>query len=442
MGDTNALVAAPEQAAFPPGYPRVASVGAAGGALAGGRYSALLLDVELEGYDALLQNVLQRWPGVAVILTAPRPLVARALDGVRSGAHTYLVRPFEPDELRFHLDRLAEADPGPDLSGCARCGLLGRSEAKKRLCRLIRQVACADTTVLLEGESGTGKELVARAIHRESGKRGAFVPINCGAIPRELMESELFGDVRGAFSGAVSDKRGLIREAEAGTLFLDEVGELPTELQVKLLRVLENHEVRPVGGAGAQTVQLRVVAATNRSLIAEVEAGRFREDLFFRLQIFPIHVPPLRERPDDIPDLVAHYLGVFNRRLGKAIEGVDEGALRALERYPWPGNVRELINMLERAMLLAHGRRLTAQCFPGLSGERSPSGFWEPPVEFLSYKDYLESVTERAQRRYFTKVLQRFEGDVQAAADQAGLKRESVYRTLKKLHLRPADFRQ
>src|SRR5690606_11414265 len=242
---------------------------------------------------------------------------------------------------------------------------LAKSVEMERIFRTITKIADFKTTVLITGESGVGKELVARALHRRSSRSGGpFVAVNCGAIPENLLESELFGHKKGAFTDASSDRRGLFEEAHTGTLFLDEIGELPLGLQVKLLRVLEEETIRRVGDSKDQQIDVRIVAATHRDLLKETGAGRFREDLFYRLNVLPIHVPPLRDRREDIQLLIEHFVSRNNARLGISIRGLDTEARRLLYEYGWPGNVRELENTIERAMVLSEGEQIVATDLP------------------------------------------------------------------------------
>ncbi|HXZ85384.1 MAG TPA: sigma-54 dependent transcriptional regulator, partial [Myxococcota bacterium] len=242
------------------------------------------------------------------------------------------------------------------------------SAAMREVFELVERAAEYKTTVLVTGESGAGKEVVARAVHGLSDRaRAPYVAVNCGAIPEALIESELFGHARGAFTGADQDSPGMFREADAGTLFLDEIGELPAPIQVKLLRVLQEEEVRPVGAAKTFPVDVRIIAATSRDLEQMVEQGRFRADLFYRLDVFRIHVPPLRERPEDVPVLADQLLAAHARRIGKTVDPLERELLEALAAHPWPGNVRELENALERALILARGRRITRELFPFLA---------------------------------------------------------------------------
>lgn len=297
-----------------------------------------------------------------------------ALEAIQAGAYDYVSKPFKPEEVLLCLRKAEERENLKRENRALRLeiekgarfeNILAKAPQMEAIFRTIAKVSDYKTTVLVTGESGVGKELVAKAIHSRGSRRGAaFVPINCGAIPANLLESELFGHKRGAFTDAVSDRRGLFEEADQGTLFLDEIGELPPALQVKLLRVLEDGRIRRLGESQDQAVDVRIVAATHRDLMAEAKAGRFREDLFYRLNVLPIHVPPLRDRKEDIPLLIDHFITRNNTRLGTQILGVDSEARRLLYEYAWPGNVRELENTIERAMVLAEGEKVGAVDLP------------------------------------------------------------------------------
>ncbi len=293
-----------------------------------------------------------------------------ALEAMKGGAYDYIQKPFKPDEVVLTLRKAEERELLRRENRALREeirkehrfeDILAKSPNMQAIFRTIAKIAEYKTTVLVTGESGSGKELVARAIHRRSSRRGGpFVPINCGAIPENLLESELFGHKKGAFTDAISDRRGLFEEADGGTLFLDEIGELPLALQVKLLRVLEDEKIRRLGEARDIQVDVRIITATHRDLTAETKAGRFREDLYYRLNVLPIHVPPLRDRREDIPLLIEHFITRNNARLGTNIRGMDSECRRLLYEYSWPGNVRELENTIERAMVLAEGDQLVA----------------------------------------------------------------------------------
>ncbi len=309
------------------------------------------------------------------------------------------------DRCRRPLREAGRARRGrkPSAKAPGFAGMIGRSAAMAEVFDLVDRIAVHDAGVLITGESGTGKELVARAIHDGSARRGAFVAVNCGAIPGSLLESELFGYRKGAFTDAVRDKAGLVQEADGGTLFLDEIGEMPADLQVKLLRVLQESEIRPLGASESIRVDVRVVAATVRDLTAEVERGRFRQDLFFRLNVLPIHVPPLRERKDDIPMLAGHFLRSFAERHGvdvASLEITDEGLAR-LSRHSWPGNVRELENTIERALVLADGGRIDGPAIGELSRQAAARHPLEEalPADELSIKRAGRVVEEALIRR-------------------------------------------
>jgi two-component system response regulator AtoC len=340
----------------------------------------VLCDLLMPGLDGLGFLTQQRALGppaarIPTILMSAHADVETALKAVELGAVDYLPKPARTDEVVFRLRRALElsrlrtevADLRSQLDDGAGGfgGIVAGSDAMQRVFGTIRKVAHFKTTVLIQGESGTGKELVARALHDQSGRRTKpFVAVNCGAIPEQLLETELFGHVRGAFSDATRDRRGLFEEADGGTFFLDEIGELPLPLQVKLLRVLQEEEVRRVGESRSHKVDVRVVAATVRDLAAEVRAGRFREDLFYRLNVLTLRLPPLRERADDIPLLIEHFVRVLNRKLGTRVDGVTPAAGRLLARYAWPGNVRELENTIERALVLADGALVDVDDLP------------------------------------------------------------------------------
>ena len=340
----------------------------------------VLCDLLMPGLDGLGFLTQQRALGppaarIPAILMSAHADVETALKAVELGAVDYLPKPARTDEVVFRLRRALElsrlrtevADLRSQLDDGAGGfgGIVAGSDAMQRVFGTIRKVAHFKTTVLIQGESGTGKELVARALHEQSGRRNKpFVAVNCGAIPEQLLETELFGHVRGAFSDATRDRRGLFEEADGGTFFLDEIGELPLPLQVKLLRVLQEEEVRRVGESRSHKVDVRVVAATVRDLATEVRAGRFREDLFYRLNVLTLRLPPLRERADDIPLLVEHFVRVLNRKLGTRVDGVTPAAGRLLARYAWPGNVRELENTIERALVLADGALVDVDDLP------------------------------------------------------------------------------
>jgi len=336
----------------------------------------VLADVRMSGMTGieLCAELKARSSLATVILMSAYGSVDLAIDAMKAGAYDYISKPFKQDEVLLALTKAEERESlrreNRALKEAIRKeqtfhGILGKSEAIEKVFATIGKVADYKTTVLIQGESGTGKELVARALHDGSPRKNKpFVPLNCGAIPETLLESELFGHKRGAFTDAHADKKGLFAEAHQGTLFLDEIGELPLALQVKLLRVLQEGRMRPLGTAQDQEVDVRVIAATVRDLRREVEENRFREDLFYRLNVLQINVPPLRDRRDDIMLLVEHFIERNNLRLGTKIRDIDQRTRKLLLNYPWPGNVRELENTIERAVVLAEGETITVLDLP------------------------------------------------------------------------------
>lgn len=322
----------------------------------------------------LLSAIAAKGSAATVIVMSAYGSHDLALEAIQAGAYDYVSKPFKPEEVLLCLRKAEERESLKRENRALRReihnnaqfeNILAKAPQMDSIFRTISKVSDYKTTVLVMGESGVGKELVAKAIHNRSSRRGhPFVPINCGAIPEPLLESELFGHKRGAFTDATHDRRGLFEEAHGGTLFLDEIGELPQSLQVKLLRVLEDGRIRRLGDTKDTEVDVRIVAATHRDLLTETKAGRFREDLFYRLNVLPILVPPLRERREDIPLLIDHFVARNNTRLGTEIAGVDNEARRLLYEYAWPGNVRELENTIERAMVLAEGDKITATDLP------------------------------------------------------------------------------
>ena len=331
-------------------------------------FALVLCDLKMPRLDGLgfLEKAGEQGIEAPIIMMSAYAAIEDAVAAIKAGAYDFITKPFKADEVLLTLERAAEhmrlrrensllRRQIDDLQGTQGLeGIVARSQVMTAFLKNVARVAQYDTTVLITGESGTGKELLARGIHAKSSRaQKPFFAVNCGGIPETLLESELFGYVRGAFTGAEKDRKGIFQEAEGGTLFLDEIGELPLDAQVKLLRVLQEREVRPVGGVRTVPVDVRVLAATARDLQEEVTAGAFREDLFFRLNVIPMHVPPLRERRDDIPPLCLYLLDKLGKKLGKAVPELSASALALLSTHDWPGNVRELENALERALVLA-----------------------------------------------------------------------------------------
>ncbi len=339
-------------------------------------FGVVISDVRMPGMDGreLLAATRELPEAPYVIMMSAYGGGDVALQCVKEGAYDYFNKPFRPEEVVLLLRKVTEREQlrtenkrlKAELEERLGFGeIVGRSDAMESIFSTVAKIAPYKTTVLLTGESGTGKELLARAIHDHSDRAsGPLVPVNCGAIPGELLESELFGHLKGSFTGAVRDKLGLFPEAHKGTIFLDEIGELPVPLQVKLLRVLEDEVVRPVGATTSVKVDVRVIAATSRELEERVREGGFREDLFYRLNVMRLRIPPLRERTEDITALVTHFVGRFNERFGRSVLGLEPDAMEAVLAYTWPGNVRELENAIERGMILSEGDRLPLDVLP------------------------------------------------------------------------------
>ncbi|HMB54600.1 MAG TPA: sigma-54 dependent transcriptional regulator [Thermoanaerobaculia bacterium] len=365
----------------------------------------------------------------AVIMMTAYTSTRSAIEAMKAGAFDYVSKPFDVEELKVVCQRALEQAELKDENVYLRRELeqrytfgniIGKSPKMQAVFTLVDRVARTSSTVLIHGESGTGKELVARAIHFASPRSSErFLSINCGAMPENLLESELFGHVRGAFTGAVKEKRGLFQEAHGGTLFLDEIGDMTTPMQVKLLRTLQEKVVRKVGGTGEETVDARIIAATNRDLEAMVEEGAFREDLFYRINVIPVHLPPLRDRREDVPLLVDFFLDKYSAEMGIEAKGMSVDAMRRLEAYDWPGNVRELENVVERALALSTDEVLREDDLPEQvrRGRRGEPGDVELPTDGLDLEEYLETVRASLMRQ----ALERSDGVQTRAAEILGM---------------------
>jgi len=425
-----------------------ASVDEAQVAVAADDFDVVISDVQLAGASGLelLRSVKDAAPDTVVIMITAFATTENAIEAMKQGAYDYITKPFKVDELRLVIEKALEkkllADENQRLRTALRsrtASLVGSSEAMRRVHDLIAQVATTKTNVLVSGESGTGKELVARGIHDLSERREKpFIALNCGAIPENLLESELFGHVRGAFTGAVSNKPGLVETADGGTLFLDEIGELPQSLQVKLLRLIQEKTLRRVGGNQDQRVDVRIVAATNRDLQAEAQAGRFREDLYYRLNVIQIVLPPLRERMEDVPLLVQHFLEKYRRELGKQVTSLSPAAMEKILAHPFPGNVRELENLIERAVALARGPVLDVDVLPGSVLDRSAAIRAPAPPAGASGAN-LDEILASYERGLLSDALQRAGGVKKRAARLLGISFRSFRYRLEKLGLDGSD---
>jgi two-component system response regulator AtoC len=399
----------------------------------------ILTDVRMPkmgGLD-LLSTLKAKGNEATVIVMSAYGSLDVALEAIKAGAYDYVQKPFKPDEVILTLRKAEEREALRRENRALREEIrrehqfeqiLAKSQAMQDIFRTIAKIAEFKTTVLISGESGTGKELVARALHQRGSRRaGSFVAVNCGAIPENLLESELFGHRKGAFTDASSDRRGLFEEADGGTLFLDEIGELPLSLQVKLLRVLQDETIRRLGDTRDTKVDTRIVAATHRDLAAEVKAGRFREDLFYRLNVLPIVVPPLRSRREDIALLIDHFVARNNARLGTAIRGVDPEARRILMEYSWPGNVRELENTIERAMVLCEGDLFVAADLP----ERIREARDPVQVQLASGELSIKKTTRVIEETLIRRALQKTKGNRTRAAEVLELSHRALLYKIK-----------
>jgi len=418
-------------------------------------FDVVITDIRMPraGGFEVLSAVKARSPSTEVVMMTGHATVADAVQAMKMGAYDYLEKPFDPDAAGLTVARAAERKRLRDEAASLRRelegtysfhNLIGKGPRMQEVFRLLEQAAGLDITVLLGGDTGTGKELAARAIHYHSSrKEKRFVAVNCGALPPDLVESELFGHAKGAFTGAAGAKAGLFEEAEGGSIFLDEIGELPLPTQVKLNRALQEREIRRVGDNTPVKVDVRVIAATHRDLKAEVAAGRFREDLFYRLHVFPVRLPALRERIEDVPLLAAHFLEKHARASRRELTGFDPDALRVLTAYAWPGNVRELENAVERAIAVCAGPVVQAKDLPPeLSSAAASSVPTGPVLATMPYREAVEQAQERISREYLVALMTEFRGSVTKAAARAGVERESLHRLLKKHGLRSDDFRR
>ena len=395
----------------------------------------VLTDLMMPGADgiAVMKHVRDVSPQTLVMIMSAHATVETAIEAIRLGAQDYLLKPLlfaevlrKVKHLMAHrklawenqlLRREVNDHFSPDRP-------LGRSAAMQEIVTMIRKVAPTPTTVLISGESGVGKEVVARAIHNGShAKDNVFLPVNCSAIPDNLLESQLFGHMKGSFTGAVGSQEGLFQRARGGTIFLDEIGEMPLSLQPKLLRVLEEKTVLPVGATTPIKVNVRILAASNRDLKSEVEVGRFREDLYYRLNVFEIDIPPLRKRLDDLPGLVEHLIHRHNAEMKTNYKGVDSATMRILMSLPWKGNIRELDNVLERAMILGDGEWIKPADLPGQQNG----------VDEIGAEDNLTKAVELYEKTHIERTLGKAAGDKIRAAELLGLSLSTLYRKLEKL---------
>ena len=414
-------------------------------------FDMVVTDIQMPGMSGIdmLKKIREHDNDLPVVIMTGFPSVETAVEAMRLGAVDYVTKPFHPNELLQTVQRLLEVKVLREenrllrrrVEGRQYTGeMLGVSPAMLQVFDTIQRLAASDVDVLIQGETGTGKELVARAIHRHSNRiEKPFVPINCGAIPENLMEAEFFGYEKGAFTGAAARSIGLLEYANGGTLFLDEIVEMPQHMQSKLLRALQERKIRRVGGRDEIDFDVRVVSASARELAAAVQDGIFREDLYYRLDVVTLHIPPLRERPEDIEVLVEHFIERYADEAEKNVGAISSEAMQALLAYPWPGNVRELQNVLRRAIALTRGETIMLEDLPDYIAElQGGSGHDRGGNGYFKLRD---ASLARFEVDYLSKLLRRFKGDVATAAADADMPRGSLYRLLKRYNIDPTQFR-
>jgi two-component system response regulator HydG len=395
-------------------------------------YDFIFLDIkmpEVDGFE-VLDYIKENCQNPMVVMITAYGSIETAVDAMKRGACDYLTKPFEPGDLICLLERLLQQKKLRDenvilreqMACRVRCeDLIGASQCMQQLFELIEQVATFDSPVLLRGETGTGKELVAKAVHATSERRaGPFIPINCGAFTETLLESELFGHESGAFTGARKAKKGRLEMAEGGTLFLDEIGEIPLKMQIDLLRVLQEKSFHRVGGTTDIPIDFRLICATNRDLIKEIERGAFRQDFYYRLNVIEIEIPPLRARVDDIPVLAQHFLERIRQETNKPVSGINQQAINVLKNYPWPGNVRELENAVERAVVLAKGHQLTKNDFAFL---------------FRSLAQDLPHSLKENEKQHIERILTLYGWNISKAAEALEISRVTLHSKIKHYNL-------
>jgi len=412
-------------------------------------FDVVLLDVWLPGADGLstLARIRERQLDVPVVMISGHGNIESAVRAIKLGAFDFIEKPLSLEKTMLVVrnalrQRRLEAENRALRARVDRhLQMVGESYAMRQLREQVAMAAPTNGRVLIYGDNGTGKELVARTIHALSRRRsGPFIEVNCAAIPEELIESELFGHVKGAFTGAVGDRRGKFEVADGGTIFLDEIGDMSLKTQAKVLRVLQEQVVEPVGGTSGVRVDVRVLAATNKELTSEIRAGRFREDLYFRLNVIPISVPPLRDRADDIPLLAEHFMAGFAREYGRRMKTLDASAVAALQQYPWPGNVRELRNVIERLMIMVPGDSIGARDLAFLDGPFAAVAV-TGGTEEGGDEPTLQAARNRFEREFILRTLAAQNGNISRTAELLGVERSNLYRKMRALGIagRSAD---
>jgi two-component system, NtrC family, response regulator GlrR len=400
-----------------------------------------IIDLQLQSMDgvSLMEQLHLVNPEMPVIILTAYGSIESAVEAMKKGACNYLTKPFDPRELLFQIESALEKQKLTyeikRLKGLLEerhdfRNIVSRNEKMQNILGQVSHIAGTDSTIFIYGESGTGKELIAKAIHLASNRKDKpFVGINCAAIPETLLESELFGHEKGAFTGAIRDSKGLFTQAHEGTIFLDEIGDMPLSIQAKLLRVLQEKQFYPVGSGKPVEVDARIIVATNKDLEAEMKAGRFREDLYYRIHVIPIHLPPLRDRKEDISLLVEHFLKTFSQEIRKEVKGITSAAMQKLMLYDWPGNVRELKNAIEYAVAMSRQEVISEDLI--LHSQNIPQ---EPVMSLREAKDSFE-------KGYIIRLLELSKGNVSKAAASAGKYRADFYNLLKKYNIKPENFK-
>ncbi len=413
-------------------------------------YDLVIIDLKMPEIDGinLLKKIKRINPSVAAIIITAYGTVETAVEAMKLGAYDFITKPFRTEQIVSTINRIMELQllrkeniklKTQLMSEKETDFIIGKSDTIRDIYRYASQIAQSSASVLITGETGTGKEMLARFIHNKSKRQGEFVAINCSAFPETLIESELFGYKKGAFTGAEKDKKGLVEIANNGTLFLDEIGDLDLSMQTKLLRFLQNGEYIPVGSTETKKVDVRVIAATNKNIYELINKGKFRQDLFYRLNVIHISLPPLRERKKDIPYLAMFFLGKYSKKNKKEIKEFSSEALEYLINKEWPGNIRELENVIERAVILCNEKEITLQHLDPLK-----MGYLSDKKEIytLSFKEAKKEILKEFYREYFTEILTQTKGNISEAANLCGLKRQYFYKLLKFSNINPSFFRK